>query len=231
MKRNIKFTKLNLYHLIEKRESLVFTIVIVFVLIAGCTTIFERPSEIKEHIYYPDDRPVNRSESAENVSEEIITEDFEWQGEQNHPKYINLPSITSSGFIENNGINSKNEIAVPANVHKAGWFDQSSLPGQRGLSIISGHLNGPSRNTNGIFANLDQLRSGQQFTVELGNGQILNYEVMEVNTYSYEEAAQYLFSQKPEISSQLNLITCSGNFDTEISTFDERTIVVSKLVE
>ena len=44
------------------------------------------------------------------------------------------------------------------------------------------------------------------------------------------ESAAYLFSQNPEITSQLNLITCGGKFDKASSSYENRVILASKLL-
>lgn len=154
---------------------------------------------------------------------------YKWQGQPSDPKYITLPTIKSEGFVQKAGVDQNNEIAVPNNIHMAAWFVDSESPGQPGLSVIDGHVNG--RVNNGIFKDLNQLKKDDEFTVELGNGEIKKYRVMENVTVPTKDAVSVLFSQNPKVKSQLNLITCGGTFDKKTQKYDKRVIVSGELVD
>lgn len=143
------------------------------------------------------------------------------------PKYITLPTIEAEGFIEKVGVDQDKRIAVPTNIHLAGWYVEALKPGQVGLSIIDGHLDGYKHD--GIFKNLAKLKAGDTYTVEKGDGSILNYKVISVQTMSVADANKKLFIKDPSIKSQLNLITCGGAFDNNKKEYDKRVIVVSEL--
>ncbi len=167
--------------------------------------------------------------STDQPSEEEPDDNYQWQGSSDDPKYIRLPSIDSGGYIQNVGIDQNQQIAVPDNVHKAGWFINSVRPGEMGLSIIDGHVDGAT-SRNGIFMHLEYINSGDEFEIEMGDGRILTYRVMEVVSMHESEAASVLFSQHPQVSHQVNLITCGGLFDQESRSYDERVIVSAELV-
>ncbi len=175
--------------------------------------------------------------TADTVVAEVITystdapdetepgPDFTWKGAANDPKKIIIPSLGIDNYIQNVGVDQNSEIAVPNNVHMAGWFVDSVRPGDKGLSIIDGHLDGRARD--GIFANLTQLEQGAQFTIEFGDGSTRTFVVKSVQSVDLNEAADVLYSQDPSISNQLNLITCGGNFDRDSRLYDKRVIVVA----
>jgi len=165
--------------------------------------------------FVPDETPIDK-------------ETYNWTGWGQHPKYISLPSIATEGFVEQVGLRENNEIDVPSNTNLMGWYTGSALPGEKGLSIIDGHLNGVE--APGVFRNLHLLNAGDQFTVETGDGSKLRYEVMEVRSETASDALNYLFSQEPSVTSQLNLITCGGVFNDELRRYDERVIVSAKLL-
>jgi LPXTG-site transpeptidase (sortase) family protein len=156
-------------------------------------------------------------------------ENFAWKGSTKDPKYIIIPTISAEGFIQKADVDQNKQIAVPDNIHLAAWFVQSSAPGDLGLSIIDGHLNG--RQNNGIFMNLNKLKAGDQFKIELGGGAIKKFQVVSLKTVATPEASNILFSQEPSITSQLNLITCAGTYDAKLQSYDERLIVYSKLIK
>ncbi len=146
----------------------------------------------------------------------------------NEPRYIRLPSIQAEGFIQKMGIDQNQQIAAPSNVNLAGWYVNSVLPGQPGLSIMDGHVDGLT--SPGIFRRLSQLKAGDQFVIELGSGTQLNYQVASVGLVADDQAAAVLFSQDPKVHSQLNLITCGGTFNRTSKSYEQRVIVTAKLL-
>ncbi len=145
------------------------------------------------------------------------------------PRLISLPTIGAEGFIQQVGIDQHKAIAVPSNIHLAGWYTQSRLPGARGLSIIDGHLDG--RTGGGIFKDLAKLKSGDRFTVSFGNDSTQTFTVRKVHRLATAKTAAVLFSQDPKFSHQLNLITCGGTYDNTKHQYDERVVVVAELTK
>ena len=147
----------------------------------------------------------------------------------NEPSYISLPSIGASGYIQKVGVDQYGQMAAPTNVHVAGWYVNSLLPGQAGLSIIDGHVDSYYHNQ-GIFGKLSQLKTGDVFTVMFGNGSKKSFEVKSAQLVAANNVPSVLFAHDPAIPNQLNLITCGGDYDGVSHTYDKRTIVVSELV-
>lgn len=77
---------------------------------------------------------------------------------------------------------------------------------------------------------LYKLRTGDEFTIELGNSDILRYQVTNVRSVLLEGAAEAMMERDLAIESQLNLITCGGNYDKKTKLYDKRIIVTSKLI-
>lgn len=166
--------------------------------------------------------------STDEPEEAIPSGNYTWIGREIDPKYINLPTISRSGYIQHVGVDQNNQIAVPSNVFIASWFVNTVRPGQKGLSIIDGHVDGPTRE--GIFHRLEELQIDDTFEITLGNGTVLNYRVLEVKTVPVSEAEKHLFEQKLDVVSQLNLITCGGNYNRESRTYEGRVIVMAQLM-
>lgn len=188
-------------------------------------------------------RPVNQAPAAAEIIEtnsDVITfstdtpdenppsEDFVWNGASEDPKHIRIPAIGVDGFIQKVGVDQNTQIAVPNNIHFAGWFVDSVRPGQKGLSILDGHVDGYLNP--GIFRKLPELKATDEFEIEMGDGTIYKYKVKDVVTVDLDKAAQTLFSQDFNISSQLNLITCVGTFIEDQGTYNQRVIVISELI-
>lgn len=167
--------------------------------------------------------------STDNPDETPIDkETFRWKGKGTDPKYITLPSIHGEGFLQKVGVDQRKEVGVPSNIHLAAWFAQSALPGADGLSIIDGHVDGKTQP--GVFKNLGNLKSGQKFTVEMGNGNTTTFVVHKVQTVDEANAPSVLFSADLGQKSQLNLITCGGKYDAKAHHYKQRIIVTSSPV-
>jgi LPXTG-site transpeptidase (sortase) family protein len=145
------------------------------------------------------------------------------------PRRIIIPAIGVDGFIQQVGTTKENAVAVPTNIHIGGWFDDSVKPGQNGLSIIDGHVSG--RYTDGIFKRLGELKSGEKFQIEYGDRSTKTFEIVENRKLTEADSSNFLFQKTSQINSQLNLITCGGNFDKNTEEYADRIVIVSKLIE
>ncbi|HJQ08213.1 MAG TPA: class F sortase [Candidatus Saccharimonadales bacterium] len=194
---------------------------IMLLLIAGAAIWLWRPSPLPiaktpPVVTHSADRP---SETKPDPATQ------QWRGTATQPKYISLPSIQAEGFLQWVGVDQHKTIAVPSNIHMAGWYVDSRSPGERGLSIIDGHVDG--RTEGGIFKDLAKLRPQDRFSITFGDDSEKTFVVRKVHRKPAAEAAVVLFSQDPAITAQLNLITCGGRFDRKTGVYEERIIVVA----
>jgi sortase (surface protein transpeptidase) len=164
------------------------------------------------------------TQSTDNPSEEPL-DDYVWSGRPTEPKYIEIPSIGAGGFIQKVSIDQRKEVGVPSNINLAGWFIKGAIPGEKGLSIIDGHVDGISKP--GIFKKLENVKVGTEFTVEFGNGSKKTFKTTGKSRVSIAVAPAVLFSQDPTVTSQLNLITCGGQYDKGNRRYLDRIIVTS----
>lgn len=162
--------------------------------------------------------------STDAPSEQPVPDDYTVPADK--PLSIQLPSIKAKGFIQQVGVDKNNQMVVPSNVHMGGWYTGSVLPGEEGLSIIDGHVNGLY--AKGIFANLSKLKSGDAFTVTFGDKSVKNFKVKALKTVSTEEANTVLYERDSSAVKQLNLITCTGRYEKSTRTYDQRIIVVAE---
>jgi sortase (surface protein transpeptidase) len=181
-------------------------------------------------ISWPQPEPSGVVFSTEEPAEDTVAENkYEYHPVGKQPERLVMPSIQVEALIQRVSVDQRGEVAVPTNVTLAGWFTKSVPPGEKGLSIIDGHLNGRTRD--GIFKNLSRISPGETFSVVRANRDELQFRVMKVLEVPAAEAANQLFSQDPKVERQLNLITCAGTFDEASSQFDKRVIVTAELVE
>ncbi len=206
-----------------KKKKRVLVLVAVLLLVAGMVGYVllkpDKKSAATDVVTYSTDSPDEEKPNKDT---------YKWQGQPTDPKFITMPTINGEGFIQKVGVDQNKQIAVPGNVHVAGWFNQTVLPGEKGLSIIDGHVTG--RVNNGIFKDLDKLKDGDQFKIEYGNGTSKDFKVVKSVDVKVDSAASVLFSQEPSIERQVNLITCSGKFDRATQRYPNRLIVIAQPV-
>ncbi len=201
------------------------------VLVIGCIfgVAYPKKHTAKNTVSAPPVQTVQRevvSTSTDTPSEDRPT-DYQWHGQSADPQKISLPTIQTEAYLQAVGLDQDSKIAVPTNIFLAGWFVDSVQPGELGLSIIDGHVIG--HYNDGIFKNLNKLAIGDTFTVTRGDGKILSYTVKVIQSVPNEQANEVLFSQLPDIKSQLNLITCDGEYVREIQQYGKRLIISAEL--
>lgn len=173
-------------------------------------------------ITFSTDNPDESKDNADN---------YYWTGLGAEPKKIIIDKLHVDTYIQKAGIDQNKAVAVPTNVHLAGWFAESPLPGQHGPTptIIDGHVSG--RTVDGVFKNLAKLVKNDSFEIELGNGKTLSYKVFDKVELKESDSVSYLFSQNPTVKSQVNLITCGGKFDRDVNKYENRVIVAAELID
>lgn len=145
------------------------------------------------------------------------------------PRQIELPSVGASGCIQRVGVAADNAIAVPTNIHLAGWYVGSAIPGQPGVSIVDGHVLG--RYNDAIFARLGELQPDEKIRIQFGDKTWKEFSVVSVDSYSVKQASEEQYKALPDVDKQLTLVTCGGTFDRLSQTYDRRVIVRAGLVE
>jgi len=178
------------------------------------------------HSGVPSAGDVSTSSNAE-PSEQAVPANYSVPA--NQPLAINLPTISTKAFIQKISVDKSNQMAVPTNIHMAGWYIKGAKPGEKGLSIIDGHYSG--RYQKAAFADLKKLKTGDKFTVEYGDHHSVNFEVKNIRTMSISDVAVALFERDKTIEKQLNLITCGGKYLPNEKTFYSRILVVARATE
>ncbi len=139
------------------------------------------------------------------------------------PYRLEIPKIRVNAMVEEKELSS----LPPSGPWTVAWYSKGAKPGEKGNSVIAGHLNyvsGPA-----VFGSLHLLEPGDLIYVLSEKGNELAFEVYKMETY-YDKKAPineiYGAAEQPN----LNLITCTGNFNPATLTYDQRLIVFSRLV-
>ncbi len=149
------------------------------------------------------------------------------------PRYFSIPylGIRNARIVEI-GLKGQGEMGTPYNIYDVGWYTGSGsvLPGQNGVTIMNAHGGDLGY---GIFKALPKLPIGETVRIEMGDGRIFTYKVMEsVRTKLGEEANNYMttaFTPLSGTTNTLTLITCTGTWLDRQQTYDQRLFVRAAL--
>lgn len=141
------------------------------------------------------------------------------------PRYLYVPAIGVNARVMSVGVNSKGNIDTPSNLNDTAWYDGSAKPGQDGQVFIDGHTSF-SNSIGAAFNDLAKLKSGDDITIETGNGNRINYTVTKVETVNATDVNMGdALNPQPGTKKGLTLMTCTGTFNYRTQTADKRLIV------
>ncbi|MFI5270839.1 MAG: class F sortase [Candidatus Saccharimonadales bacterium] len=124
----------------------------------------------------------------------------------NDPRYISIPKLNVQARVMTLGGLLSQTSNYPYNIYDTGWYDQSSLPGEPGAMIISGHTS--YNGSKGVFSNLVNLVPGDRIIVDRGDGIAFTYQVLKSVEYKDGNIDTQSVLQPIDPTSQsLNLVT------------------------
>jgi LPXTG-site transpeptidase (sortase) family protein len=145
------------------------------------------------------------------------------------PVRIIIPNLQVETEIESVTVDSNGNMDVPKDWNNTAWYSLGPKPGEKGSSVIDGHLDTPSGDP-AIFANISNLKKGDEIKVIDEKNNTYTFSVFSVKNYELSEMPlDEIFSRNTE--PMLNLITCSGVFDQNKKMYTHRTVVYSTLKE
>lgn len=145
------------------------------------------------------------------------------------PVSVEVTSVGISSTLLQLGKQPNGEVETPPGEpgSPAGWYKDSPSPGQRGSSVILGHVNS-TKSPVGVFYRLRELSVGQTITVTRSDHTAAVFTVDTVRTYhksSFPTVEVYQNADRPEI----RLITCGG-YDQASGEYLDNTVVFGHLV-
>ena len=105
----------------------------------------------------------------------------------NAPRYITIDG--KKARIINIAIEN-NAMQLPDNIYDVNWYSATGKPGQNGIIILSGIINGLTQS--GAFSALPGLEKGSKIVIENGEGQKFEYAVFDNANISRDEAKNTL---------------------------------------
>lgn len=144
------------------------------------------------------------------------------------PVTLSIPVIDVSTDLLHLGLRENGSLEVPedtGNGTPASWYDGSPTPGERGPSVILGHVNALGGNK-GVFADLQKLKTGDEISISRSDGSTAVFTVDRGALYSknsFPTFEVYGNTSGPE----LRLITCDG-YDPATGLFDDNYVIYAK---
>ena len=147
---------------------------------------------------------------------------------RSRPVRIQIPTLKVSAPVMELGKNSDGSVQVPPlNDHNlTGWYKYGPTPGQRGSSVILGHVG--SYKGISVFFYIKTLRKGDPIAVTLADGAVADFTVDGVQRASkatFPTNAVYGHASYPG----LRLVTCGGPFDYQTRNYLENIVVYAHL--
>ncbi|WP_461188695.1 sortase domain-containing protein [Arthrobacter sp. Z4-13] len=145
------------------------------------------------------------------------------------PVTLSIPSIGVRTDLLRLGLRENGSLEVPedtGNGTPASWYNGSPTPGERGPSVMLGHVNALGGNK-GVFADLRKLTPGAEISVSRTDGSTAVFTVDRGALYSKNEFPTLEVYGNTD-GSELRLITCDG-YDPATGLFDDNYVIYAKL--
>ncbi len=138
----------------------------------------------------------------------------------------NNPTPLTNVAIEQVGLNAAGAMDTPKNPLNTAWYAPGTRPGARGNAVIAGHVDYHDVGRV-VFWNLNTLRPGSEVFVTDDAGKQRRFLVTSVEVYSADNAPlERIFGNTND--SNLNLISCTGDFDPGSASYNNRIVVYTK---
>lgn len=142
------------------------------------------------------------------------------------PASIEIPVLNVNTEIEEVGRLDNGQMGVPKGFDTVGWFGEGAKPGAPGNAVMAGHVD--SKTGPAVFYKLEDLEKGDEVIVKDNDGKTLTFVVTGKEKYDRKNApVDKIFDYA--YGSKLNLITCTGNFNRDEGTHEERLVVYTEL--
>jgi sortase A len=142
------------------------------------------------------------------------------------PSTLEIPSIGVKADVEQVGLLPNGQMDVPQGMESVAWYEAGTQPGAPGSAVINGHVD--SKTGPAVFYHLKKLEKGDKIIVTNKEGEQRTFVVIDKQVYPRNNAPlRKIFGYTHR--SQLNLITCTGEFNREARTHEDRLVIYTEL--
>jgi hypothetical protein len=137
------------------------------------------------------------------------------------PVSVRVPALGIKARLQPLGLDRRGRLRPPA-YGRAGWYADGPEPGEPGAAVIAGHLDsatGPD-----VFATLARARRGHQVLVDLLDGTVAAFRVVDAARFPQREFPTHRVYADVR-RSVLRLITCGGEYDAAAGRYLDNVVV------
>ncbi|EST19634.1 hypothetical protein M878_41720 [Streptomyces roseochromogenus subsp. oscitans DS 12.976] len=147
---------------------------------------------------------------------------------RSEPTRLLIPKISVDAPFTTLAMDASGTLQPPpaGDTNLVGWYAKGVSPGETGTAIIAGHLD--TTTSAAVFANLDNLAPGDEFTVQRADGRDADFVVDDSETFakdSFPSERVFADAQRPEV----RLITCAGPYDKAAKDYSDNLVVFAHL--
>ncbi|MFC8225918.1 class F sortase [Streptomyces sp. NPDC057287] len=145
-----------------------------------------------------------------------------------YPERISIKAIAVDAPFTSLAVGPSGQLEAPPadDPNLAGWFKDGATPGERGTSVVAGHVDtktGPA-----VFLLLSTLEAGNTVDITREDGSVATFEVDSVETFSKADFPdERVYADKG--TAQLRLITCGGVYDKKKKDYEDNVVVFAHL--
>lgn len=142
---------------------------------------------------------------------------------------VRIPALKVDAPVVDVGLDPDGWIAAPPprDPNLAGWYQNGVTPGQRGTSVVVGHVD--NRSGPAVFFGLGSLEKDQHIEVERFDGRTAVFEIYGVEVFSKNDfPAARVYGDSGH--AELRVITCGGGY-SKARGYDGNVVVFARLVE
>lgn len=122
------------------------------------------------------------------------------------------------------GVEPDGQMEVPP-ADEVGWYRYGPKPGDDGASVLAAHI--AYEGEDGVFVNLDDVEVGDEIELYFSDGSTKRFEAVEVTQYDkYELPQDRVWGREGE--SSLVLITCGGDFNPNLRSYEDNIVVYAR---
>ncbi|ARF53128.1 class F sortase [Streptomyces gilvosporeus] len=147
---------------------------------------------------------------------------------RSEPTRLSIPEIGVDAPFVPLSIGPAGQLNAPPgnNNNLVGWFKGGATPGERGASIVAGHVDtktGPA-----VFMLLSRLKKSSTIKVTRADGIVATFKVDSVETFSKAQFPNdQVYADTPD--AQLRVITCGGPYNRAAKDYEDNVVVFAHL--
>jgi hypothetical protein len=145
------------------------------------------------------------------------------EGHNRIPVNVRIPALGQEASIIPAGVEPNGDMEVPENVTDVAWYKYGSAPGEPGSAVLAAHVDLAGQGP-GVFFELGTLDPGSVIYIDFDDGTTATYRAEARSVYDKDALpTEAIFRrQGPPV---LTLITCGGDFNRSIRSYDSNVVV------